>query len=57
MGGKDEKLLAKLGPSSTADQDGSRCLYIKRLDDVHEPTLQKLIDDVGEARSTRTSKK
>jgi hypothetical protein len=20
------------------------CLYIKRLDDVHQPTLQKLID-------------
>ena len=40
MGGKDEKLLAKLGPNSM----GAGCLYIKRLDDVHKPTLQKLID-------------
>lgn len=40
MGGKDAKLLAKLGPSSM----GAGCLYIKRLDDVHTPTLQKLID-------------
>ena len=40
MGGKDAKLLAKLGPSSM----GAGCLYIKRLDDVHKPTLQKLID-------------
>ena len=40
MGGKDAKLLAKLGPSSM----GAGCLYIERLDDVHQPTLQKLID-------------
>jgi hypothetical protein len=40
MGGKDEKLLARLGPSSM----GAGCLYIKRLEDVHAPTLQKLID-------------
>jgi hypothetical protein len=40
MGGKDETLLAKLGPNSM----GASCLYIKRLDDVHRPTLQKLID-------------
>ena len=40
MGGKDEKLLAKLGPNSM----GVGCLYIKRLEDVHTPTLQKLID-------------
>lgn len=40
MGGKDEKLLAKLGPNSM----GVGCLYIKRLEDVHRPTLQKLID-------------
>jgi hypothetical protein len=45
MGGKDATLLAKLGPSSlssTGMQAG--CLYIKRLEDVHKPTLQKLID-------------
>ena len=39
MGGKDEKLLARLGPNSM----GAGCLYIKRLDDVHGPTLRKLI--------------
>ena len=39
MGGKDAKLLAKLGPNSL----GVGCLYIKRLEDVHQPTLQKLI--------------
>ena len=39
MGGKDEKLMAKLGPNAT----GVGCLYIKRLDDVHRPTLEKLI--------------
>ena len=45
MGGKDVKLLAKLGPSSTSGTDmQAGCLYIKRLDDVHQPTLQKLID-------------
>lgn len=41
MGGKDEKLLAKLGSNTT----GVGCLYIKRLDDVHRPTLEKLIVD------------
>lgn len=40
MGGKDEKLLAKLGPTTM----GAGCLYIKRLDDIDRPTLQKLID-------------
>jgi hypothetical protein len=39
MGGKDEKLLAKLGPSSM----GAGCLYIKRLDDVDRTALQQLI--------------
>jgi hypothetical protein len=40
MGGKDQKLLARLGPNSM----GAGCLYIKRLDDVHRPTLEKLIE-------------
>ena len=40
MGGKDQKLLARLGPNSM----GVGCLYIKRLDDVHRPTLEKLIE-------------
>lgn len=34
-----EALLAKLGKHST----GSSCLYIKRLSDIHEPTLRKII--------------
>jgi len=45
MGGKDKKLVAKLGAatlSSTGMEAG--CLYIRRLEDVHAPTLQKLID-------------
>ena len=45
MGGKDAKLLAELGKSSMGKTSmGAGCLYIKRLDDVHRPTLQKLID-------------
>jgi hypothetical protein len=32
-------LLAKLGPHRT----GTSCLYLKRLADVHLPTLRKLI--------------
>jgi hypothetical protein len=35
-----EKLLAKLGKHKT----GKSCLYIKRLDDVDEAVLRKLID-------------
>lgn len=34
-----ESLLAKLGKHKT----GKSCLYIKRLDDVHLPTLKKLV--------------
>lgn len=45
MGGKDKELLAKLGPFSTSGTVmDAGCLYIKRLDDVHKPTLQKLIE-------------
>jgi len=45
MGGKDEKLLAKLGPSSTSGTSmAAGCLYIKHLDDVDKPTLRKLIE-------------
>ena len=45
MGGKDETLLARLGPASSSGTTMTAgCLYIKRLDDVHKPTLQKLID-------------
>lgn len=45
MGGKDKELLEKLGPSKTYTKMVSGCLYIKSLDDVHRPTLQKLISD------------
>jgi len=41
MGGSDEQLLTELGAHTT----GASCLYVKRLDDVHRPTLQKLIAD------------
>lgn len=34
-----EELMSKLGKHST----GKSCLYIKRLSDVHMPTLKKLI--------------
>jgi hypothetical protein len=45
MGGKDQKLLAKLGPTSTSGTTmAAGCLYIKKLDDVDRATLQKLID-------------
>ena len=60
MGGKDKALLAKLGPSNMATTMAAGCLYIKRLDDVHRPTLQKLIADSvkrikkQKARSTRS---
>ena len=53
MGGKDEKLLAKLGPNSM----GAGCLYIKRLEDVHQPTLQKLIDTSVKRLRTLARKK
>jgi hypothetical protein len=36
-----EELLAKLGKHRT----GKSCLYIKRLDDVHLPTLKKLMKE------------
>ena len=35
----DDALLAKLGTHSS----GKGCLYIKRLSDVHLPTLKKLV--------------
>ena len=41
-------LMAKLGPHTT----GKSCLYMKRLSDLHQPTLRKLI-----AASSRDPKK
>lgn len=44
MGGKDASLLAKLGPATLSSTGmAAGCLYIKRLSDVDQPTLQKLI--------------
>lgn len=49
---KHAKLLAKLGKHT---RSGGGCLYIKRLSDVHLPTLTKLVEDaakiVKDARS------
>ena len=46
MGGKDETLLAKLGPTTSSGTTmAAGCLYIKRLDDVDRVVLQKLIED------------
>ena len=39
IGGPDQSLLEKLGKHSM----GGSCLQIKKLDDVHRPTLEKLI--------------
>lgn len=36
-----KKLLGKLGPHKL----GRSCLYIKRLDDIHMPTLKKIIKE------------
>ena len=36
---KNQELMQKLGKHST----GKSCLYIKRLSDIHVPTLKKLI--------------
>lgn len=36
---KYPELMAKLGPHS----NGKSCLYVKRLSDIHIPTLKKLI--------------
>jgi hypothetical protein len=50
MGGWDEALLDKLGNSKTTVS----CLHIKRLDDVHLPTLWKLItESVARLKTTK----
>jgi hypothetical protein len=52
MGGleRDPDLLKKLGKHKT----GRACLYIKKLDDVHLPTLKQLIkNSVAYTLSTR----
>ena len=45
MGGKDKTLMSQLGKASVSGTSMSAgCLYIKRLSDVDQRTLQKLID-------------
>lgn len=45
MGGKDKTLLASLGRFSMSGTSmAAGCLYIKRLSDVDQRVLQKLID-------------
>ena len=44
MGGKDKALLARLGVKVSGTDMAAGCIYIKRLDDIDRPTLQKLID-------------
>lgn len=57
MGGKDKTLLAKLGAFSTSGTSmAAGCLYIKRLDEVHVPTLQKLIDTSVKNLRKKTAK-
>ena len=41
MGGKDAEAARE---ARRPNSMGAGCLYIKRLDDVHRPTLQKLIE-------------
>lgn len=54
MGGVDKALLAKLGKTTT----GASCLYIKSLDGVHRPTLQKLIaDSIKRLKTTAKTKR
>ena len=53
MGGQDAALLAKLGTSSR----GVGCLYIKRLDAVEKPVLQKLIEASVDRIKKRSSSK
>jgi len=47
------ELMAKLGKHST----GKSCLYIKRLSDVHVPTLKKLIRASVKTMDRMTKKK
>lgn len=45
MGGKDKTLLSTLGKWTTSGTSmDAGCLYIKKLSDVDQRTLQKLID-------------
>ena len=51
---KREELMSKLGPHKT----GKSCLYIKRLSDIHLPTLKKLIKiSVKDVKDTYSPRK
>jgi hypothetical protein len=45
--GEMDDLLSKLGTHSC----GKGCLYIKRLSDIHEPTLKKMIQASAKKRA------
>jgi len=47
---KHEKLLAKLGKHT---KSAGGCLYIKRLSDVHVPTLTKLVEAAAKVKDAR----
>ncbi len=51
--GNYQDLMEKLGKHST----GKGCLYIKRLSDVHVPTLKKLIRESVKEMKKKTAKK
>lgn len=58
MGGKDKTLLSKLGAFSTSGTNmDAGCLYIKRMSDVDQRVLQKLIDtSVSNVKKTKGQK-
>jgi len=49
LSGPNEALLEKLGKHSR----GKGCLYIKRLDDVHLPTLKKIVSASAKKKAKR----
>jgi len=54
MGGKKKELLAKIG----VHKQGMGCLYLKSLETIHKPTLQKLItESVKDLRRLAREKK
>lgn len=54
LGGRNKELEAKLGKHSSS---AGSCLYIKDLEAVHKPTLQKLItESVKSLRSLKKNK-
>ena len=58
MGGKDKELLKNLGKVSVSGTNmDAGCLYIKRMSDVDQRVLQKLIDtSVKNVKKTKSQK-